>query len=74
MRLVFTRDVDGFDKAVAVDNCGKQRHVIVVRDAFPILSHSELFRLMASQGGNFKEGSIEKQKFLDLDDCLPMAL
>ena len=34
--LVFARDVDGFDEAVAVESCGEQRHVIVVKDAYPI--------------------------------------
>ena len=47
VKVVFTRDIEGFDAAVAADSSGMGRFVIVVRDAFPMMLRSELFRMVA---------------------------
>lgn len=49
-RIVFARDVEGFDFAVKGGKGCEHRHVIVVPDAGPLLVHSELFKLIVASG------------------------
>lgn len=73
MRLVFARDVEGFDSAVYSAHA-TDRWVVAAPDPYPLLLHSELLRLTALRGGDFSEGSFTEKRYIDLDMTFPRAV